>query len=116
MRCRGTPGTFRRQRNVPRCLGPQELVPLVRVPKPPTIHYQPATKKLFDSPACYHGSKISGSQQSFLTETAIYLVQRCMGYRFVPERSHAQESHTGQFFRLTLTLPTIFVGLRFVEI
>ena len=28
--------------NVPRCLGPQELVPLVRVPKPPT-HYQPAT-------------------------------------------------------------------------
>ena len=29
--------------NVPRCLGPQELVPLVRVPKPPTIHYQPAT-------------------------------------------------------------------------
>ena len=29
--------------NVPRCLGPQELVPLVRVPMPPTIHYQPAT-------------------------------------------------------------------------
>ena len=36
--------------NVPRCLSPQELVPLVRVPKPPTIHYQPATQKLFDSP------------------------------------------------------------------
>ena len=36
--------------NVPRCLGPQELVPLVRVPKPPTIHYQPAIKKCFDSP------------------------------------------------------------------
>ena len=29
--------------NVPRCLGPQELVPLVRVPKPPTVRYQPAT-------------------------------------------------------------------------
>ena len=28
--------------NVPGCFGPQELVPLVRVPKPPTIHYQPA--------------------------------------------------------------------------
>ena len=28
--------------NVPRCLGPQELVPLVQVPKPPTIHYEPA--------------------------------------------------------------------------
>ena len=36
--------------NVPRCLGPQKLVPLVRVPKLPTIHYQPATWKLFDSP------------------------------------------------------------------
>ena len=30
--------------NVPRCLGPKELVPLVRVPKLPTIHYQPATQ------------------------------------------------------------------------
>ena len=29
--------------NVPRCLGPQELVPLVRVSESPTIHYQPAT-------------------------------------------------------------------------
>ena len=36
--------------NVPRCLGPQELVPLARVPKPPTIHYQPTASKLFDSP------------------------------------------------------------------
>ena len=36
--------------NVPRCLSPQELVPLVRVPKSPTIHYQPATKHSFDSP------------------------------------------------------------------
>ena len=26
-----------------RCPGPQELVPLVRVPKLPTIHYHPAT-------------------------------------------------------------------------
>ena len=29
--------------NVPRYLSPQELVPLVQVPKLPTIHYQPAT-------------------------------------------------------------------------
>ena len=28
---------------IPRCLRPQELVPLVRVPKLPTIHYQPVT-------------------------------------------------------------------------
>ena len=27
----------------PRCLSPQELVPSVQIPKPPTIHYQPAT-------------------------------------------------------------------------
>ena len=72
MRFRGTPGTFQwhvysdktrwhpwwkihlenpwrrhfrdfKFQNVPRCLGPQELVPLVQVPKLPTIHYQPAT-------------------------------------------------------------------------
>ena len=28
----------------------KNILPLVRVPKPPTIHYQPATWKLFDSP------------------------------------------------------------------
>ena len=36
--------------DVPRCPGHQELTPLLRVLKPPTIHYQPATFKLFDSP------------------------------------------------------------------
>jgi len=30
-------------KNVLNCFGPQELVLLVRVPKLPTIHYQPAT-------------------------------------------------------------------------
>ena len=29
--------------NLPRCLGPNKLVPLMQVPKPPIIHYQPAT-------------------------------------------------------------------------
>ena len=45
----------------------------------------------------YHGSKISGSQQSFLTEMAICIVERwkkSMGYRFVPECNRAQESHS----------------------
>ena len=42
--------------NVPRCLGPQQLVPSVRVPKPPTIHYQP--EKRFDSPG--HGGEGGG--------------------------------------------------------
>ena len=36
----------------------------------------------------YHASKSSGSQQSFLRETATFIVERWkkrMGYRFVPE-------------------------------
>ena len=44
----------------------------------------------------YHGSKILGSQQSFLTETTIGMVERwykSMGYHFVRECNHAQESH-----------------------
>ena len=35
-----------------------------------------------------------------------------MGYRFVPECNHAQESHTCQFFRC---FPAIFAGRRFVD-
>ena len=49
----------------------------------------------------YHDSKFSGSQQSFLTETAICIVERwnkIMGYRFVPECNHAQDSDTCQYF------------------
>ena len=49
----------------------------------------------------YHGRKISRSQQFFLTETAICIVERwkkSMGYRFAPECNHAQESRTCQFF------------------
>ena len=51
--------------------------------------------------SCYHGSKISGSQQPFFTATAICIVQWwkwSMGYCFAPECNHAQESHTCQFF------------------
>ena len=36
--------------DVPRCPGHQELAPLLWVPKPTTIHCQPATLKLFDNP------------------------------------------------------------------
>ena len=49
--------------------------------------------------SCDHGSKISRSQQSFLTEMAIGIVERwkkSMGSRL---RNHAQESHTSLFFR-----------------
>ena len=49
--------------------------------------------------SCYHGTKISWSQQSFLTETAICIVERCkknMDYCFVPECNHANESHESQ--------------------
>ena len=61
----------------------------------------------------YHGSTISGSQQSFLTETAICIVERwnkSVGYRFVPQCNLAQESHICHFFS------AIFAGPRFFEI
>ena len=67
----------------------------------------------------YHGSKISGSQQYFLTETAIFIVKRwkrqrkSMGCCFVLKCNQAQESHTCPFLSF---FPAIFVGLRFVEI
>ena len=51
--------------------------------------------------SCYHGSKISGSQQFCLRKTFICIVERLrksMGYRFVPECNHAPEIHTCQFF------------------
>ena len=50
----------------------------------------------------YHGSKISGTKQSLLTETAICVVERwnkVMGYHIVPESNHAQERHTCHVFR-----------------
>ena len=65
----------------------------------------------------YHGIKISGSQKSFLTELAIFIVEqqkKSMGYRFVPECNHTQESHTCQLFRFFLS--AIFEGPRVVEI
>ena len=34
----GVGGGDSKFQNVPRCLGPQERVPLVQVPKPPTIY------------------------------------------------------------------------------
>ena len=36
--------------SVPRCLSPKELVLWYESLKPPTIYYQPATLKRFDSP------------------------------------------------------------------
>ena len=64
----------------------------------------------------YHGNKISGSQPSFLTETAIFIVERWkkrMDYRFHPECNQAQESHTHQLF---FFFNVAFAGPRFVEI
>ena len=58
--------------------------------------------------SCDHGSKISRSQQSFLTEMAIGIVERwkkSMGSRLC---NHAQESHTSLFFRFFF--PAIFAG------
>ena len=63
----------------------------------------------------YHGSKISGSKQSFLTETAICIVERwkkSMGYRPVSKCNHAQESHTV----MSIFFSAIFAGPLSVEI
>ena len=67
--------------------------------------------------SCYHGSKISGSQQSFLRETASCIdeqLKKSIVYRFVPNCNHAQKSHTCQFFRVFF--PAKFTGPPFVEI
>ena len=56
----------------------------------------------------YHGSKMSGSQESLLRETAICIDCRTveksisMGYRFVPKCNYAEKSHTCPFFALNL--------------
>ena len=47
----------------------------------------------------YHGSKIPGSQQTFLTETAR---KKSMGNRFLPECNLSEESHTGRIFSFFL--------------
>ena len=61
------------------------------------------------------GSKIAGSQQPFLTETVICIVERwkkSMGYRFVSKCNHAQESHT----LTSILFSAILEGPLFVEI
>ena len=62
----------------------------------------------------YHGSKISGSPQSFLKEKGICIGERCKNsieYRFFLQCSQAQESHTFQSFRFS----AVFAALRFVK-
>ena len=64
----------------------------------------------------YHGSKISGSQQPFLTEAAICIFERwkkSMGYCFVPECNHAQENNKCYF---PFIFSAIFAWPRLVEI
>ena len=52
--------------------------------------------------SCYHGCKISVSQQTILAETAICIVEwrkKSMGYPFVPECNRAEDrSHACQLF------------------
>ena len=70
------------------------------------VHIMKVSQELGENvTSSYHGSKISGSQQSFLRKTFICIVERwrkSMGYRFVPECNHAPEIHTCQFFRFFL--------------
>ena len=66
----------------------------------------------------YHGSKISGSQQSFLTETAICIVERGkkrMGYSlFLSAITHRKVIHVKSLF-VCLSF-SIFAGQQFIEI
>ena len=55
---------------VPRCFSPQEFVLLVRVPKLATIHYLPATKKLFDSPA-FDPEKVGRYNNNYLSSALV---------------------------------------------
>ena len=51
--------------------------------------------------SCHHGSKISGSELSFLTETAIWIVERCkisMDYCFVFDCNHERKVMNLNFF------------------
>ena len=72
-------------------LGPSPYLRVWMTAPPPPFRSGSAT-------AGYHGSNVSGTQQSFLTETAICTVKRWKkftGYRLVPECNHA---HTCHFF------------------
>ena len=66
----------------------------------------------------YHGSKISGSQQSFLTETAICIVERGkkrMGYSlFLSAIMHKKVIHVKSLF--VCLFSSIFAGQQFIEI
>ena len=56
---------------------PQELVPLVQVPKPPTIHYQPAPLKLFDIPASIcdiDATRNTYSQHEFINGLTMFCI------------------------------------------
>ena len=66
----------------------------------------------------YHGSKISGSQQSFLTETAICIIERwkkSMGYSlFLSLTMHREVIHVKSLF--VCLFSSIFAGQQFMEI
>ena len=57
--------------------------------------------------SCYYGSRISGSKQCFLTETAIWATILFLS------GNHAQEIHTCQFF---IFFSAILAGPQFVKI
>ena len=66
----------------------------------------------------YHGSKISGSQQSFLTETAICIVKqwkKSMGYiLFLSAITYRKLIHANSLF--VCLFSSIFAGQQFIEI
>ena len=72
--------------------------PWRHLPPPPTWIWRKERRNVSFR---YYGSIISRSQESFLTEAAICIIERWkkrMGWRFAPQCNHAHESNTCQFF------------------
>ena len=89
--------------------------PLVSA-SPPWKQHQTTERRSVTSR--YHGSKISGSQQSFLTETAICIVERwkkSMGYiLFLSAITYRKLIHVNSLF--VCLFSSIFAGQQFIEI
>ena len=68
--------------NVSRCLGPNKLVPLVRVPKLPIVHYQPATWKRFGGPVLAVSMCFSHAWLTFSLQHRTQVSWQILGFFF----------------------------------
>ena len=87
----------------------RRTVPQISLETPPPP--PPESEEKRNVTSRYYGSKISRSQQSFLTEAAICtyrtMEEKYKRQTFVPECNHAQKSDICQFFSAIITGPRI---------